>query len=280
MSQSVQHPVDPLALAERYFEIGGARLRFKESGGGPAVVLVHGWALDLDVWELQARSLSAAYRVIRMDRRGYGLSRGRPSLSDDVTDIVALLRFLDVQRFALVGMSQGARIALKLCSLLPQRITAVILDGPPFIEAAPAGRPPEIPYDQYRAIALTKGAPAFRREWRKNPLTQLRSRDPQVRELLDKILDRYPGHDLTDATPPQAFPLDLQGIARRALPTLILSGEYDLETRQQSAQWLAEQLGGSIRQQIPNAGHLCGLDNPSVYNQVVNDFLSRHATGQ
>jgi pimeloyl-ACP methyl ester carboxylesterase len=79
MSQSVQHPVDPLALAERYFEIGGARLRFKESGGGPAVVLVHGWALDLDVWELQARSLSAAYRVIRMDRRGYGLSRGRPS---------------------------------------------------------------------------------------------------------------------------------------------------------------------------------------------------------
>ena len=265
---------------DRYFEIAGAKLRYRDSGVGPAVVLVHGWTLDLEVWGPQALNLTDAYRVIRMDRRSYGLSGGRPSLQDDVNDMVELLRRLEVQRFALVGMSQGARIVLKLTDLNPQRVTALILDGPPFIEAAPPGMPPEIPYDQYRAIAVTKGMPVFRREWRKHALTRLQTQNPEMRELLDAMLERYRGSDLTDSGPPQAFPIDLQKIERSAVPTLILSGEFDLPTRQQSAQWLAEHLTGSIRQEIPNAGHLSGLDNPDAYNRAVKDFLIQHATGQ
>lgn len=280
MSLSVHQPVDSRAAEDRYFEVGGVKLRFRESGRGPALLLVHGWTLDLDAWEPQALGLSAAFRVIRMDRRGYGLSRGRPSLSDDVADMVELLRVLKVQRFAVLGMSQGARVALKLVESLPDRVTAMILDGPPFIEAPVPRKPPEIPYDQYRAIALTKGMPTFRREWRKNPLARLRTEDPAMHDLFDRILERYPGNDLTDRSAPQVFPIALQDIAQRALPTLILSGEHDLPTRQQSAQWLTEQLPGSVRRQIPNAGHLCGMDNPDHYNQAVDEFLHRHATGQ
>jgi pimeloyl-ACP methyl ester carboxylesterase len=265
---------------DRYIEVAGAQLRYRDSAVGPAVVLVHGWTLDLDVWGPQELSLSEAFRIIRMDRRGYGLSGGRPSLQQDVKDVTELLRHLGVQRFALVGMSQGARIALKLTHLMPERVRALILDGPPFIEAAPPGMPPEIPYDQYRAIAVTKGMPVFRREWRKHALTRLHTQNPEMRELLDTILERYRGNDLTDSGPPQAFPIDLQQIAGSAVPTLILSGEFDLPTRQQSAQWLAEHLSGSIRQEIPNAGHLSGLDNPSAYNRAVKDFLIQHATGQ
>ena len=280
MSLSLHDPVDPSAAEDRYFEVGGVKLRFKESGQGPALVLVHGWTLDLDVWEPQALALSAEFRVIRMDRRGYGGSRGLPSLSDDVSDIVELLRLLKVQRFAVAGMSQGARVALKLGDLMPDRGSALVLDGPPFIEVPLPVKPPEIPYDQYRAIALTKGLPAFRREWRNHPLARLRTQDPAMRDLLERILERYPGNDLTDRSAPKLFPIELRDIAQRALPTLILSGEHDLPTRQQSAQWLSEQLPGSIHAQIPNAGHLCGLDNPDHYNQVVNNFLLRHVTGQ
>jgi 3-oxoadipate enol-lactonase len=244
-------------------------------------VLVHGWTLDSDMWEPQSEVLSRSFRMIRMDRRGHGLSRGRPSLADDASDIAELLHFLDVKRFALLGMSQGARVALKVASLSPERITALILDGPPFMEAPAAhAAAPEIPYAQYREIAQTKGLTAFRREWRKNPLTRLRSSNPQMQELLDKILERYPGYDLTAAMATPPFPGDLQRIARAKVPTLILSGEYDLKTRQESAQWLAAHLDGSIRRQIPNAGHLSGMDNPSAYTQVVGDFLIRHAIGQ
>ena len=266
----------PAETADRRLDVGGTVLRYRDEGVGPAVVLVHGWTLDLDLWEPQVQSLRAAFRVIRLDRRGHGLSQGRPSLDDDVADIVELLRRLNVQRFAMVGMSQGARVALKIAGIAPERITALILDGPPFIEAQAAAGPPEIPYDQYRAIAQTKGLRAFRRAWGENPLTQLRSPDPQIRALLDKILDRYPGHDLTEANAPAPFAIDWSNIARHAVPTLIISGEHDLKTRQQSAQWLATHLGAE-RRQIPNAAHLGGLDNPSVYNRAVQDFLDRHA---
>ena len=53
-------------------------------------MFVHGWTLDLDVWEPQA-TLAAELRVVRYDRRGFGLSSGRPSLSKDVSDLGTLL---------------------------------------------------------------------------------------------------------------------------------------------------------------------------------------------
>src|SRR5882762_4877846 len=95
---------------DRFLEVTDARLRYRDEGAGRAIVLIHGWALDLDMWEPQVGDLSRNFRLIRFDRRGYGLSSGKPSLADDATDVQSLCRHLGVQRAALVGMSQGARI--------------------------------------------------------------------------------------------------------------------------------------------------------------------------
>ena len=75
---------------DSYLQTDGACLRYRDEGRGCAVIFVHGWTLDLDMWEPQAAALSDAYRVIRLDRRGYGLSTGRPSLPDDLADLHAL----------------------------------------------------------------------------------------------------------------------------------------------------------------------------------------------
>ena len=196
-----------------------------------------------------------------MDRRGYGLSRRQPSSpANNVSDIVELLQLLEWIDSPCSENRRWARVCVKLSDTVPQQVSALMLDGPPFIEAPVPLKPPEIPYDRYRAIALTKGLPALAAEWRNHPLARLRTQDPAMQDLLDRILERYPGNDLIDRSAPKSFPIALADIARRALPTLILSGEHDLPTRQQSAQWLSEQLPGSVRQQITNAGHLCGLD--------------------
>src|SRR5438445_7141112 len=85
-----------------YVEMDGANLRYRDEGKGAAVVLVHGWTLDLEMWDPQAAALAAAYRVIRFDRRGFGLSSGDPSLGRDAADLHALCRHLRLQRVALV----------------------------------------------------------------------------------------------------------------------------------------------------------------------------------
>src|SRR5262245_7806954 len=96
--------------SDRYVEINGARLRYRDEGHGDAIVLIHGWTLDLDMWEPQVGPLSSRFRVLRLDRRGFGLSSGEPGLADDAADVVALCKFLGIAHAAFVGMSQGARV--------------------------------------------------------------------------------------------------------------------------------------------------------------------------
>src|SRR5262245_9698830 len=95
--------------AHREMQLPDVRLRYRDDGAGRVVVFVHGWTLDLDMWEPQM-PLSAEMRVVRYDRRGFGLSTGRPSLAADVDDLRALLYSLGIVSPLLVGMSQGARV--------------------------------------------------------------------------------------------------------------------------------------------------------------------------
>src|ERR1700722_12540752 len=100
------------SLADRYLTVDGARLRYRDQGSGPALLLLHGWTLDLDMWEQLAGALRDRLRGVRLDRRGFGLSSGTPSPERDIIDLDALLRHLHIGQAALLGMSQGARAAL------------------------------------------------------------------------------------------------------------------------------------------------------------------------
>jgi 3-oxoadipate enol-lactonase len=110
----------PSSLApdqDLYLWVEGTRLRYRDAGSGPAVLLIHGWTLDLDMWEPQVEALADSFRVIRLDRRGFGLSSGRPALTDDVADVQALCRHLALKHVSVVGMSQGARVAARLAAI-------------------------------------------------------------------------------------------------------------------------------------------------------------------
>ena len=61
--------------ADRFLPVPGARLRFRDEGSGVALVLIHGWTLDLEMWSPQAQPLRDRFRIIRMDRRGFGFPR-------------------------------------------------------------------------------------------------------------------------------------------------------------------------------------------------------------
>lgn len=262
--------------ADRYFTSNGARLRYRDEGHGPALVLVHGWTLDLDMWEPQVAALRGAFRVIRLDRRGFGLSSGRPALDRDVADLDALCRHLALGRVAFIGMSQGARAVLGFAAAAPARVSCLVLDGPPDVDGA-AATDDDVPLAHYRALVRTSGIDAFRREWADHPLTRLRTSDPDARRLLDSMIARYQGRDLLEdhaAGGGAAGPIRLECVA---VPALLITGEYDLASRTNSADALAQRLPYAERAAIPDAGHLPNLDNPDAYNSLVRAFLSRHS---
>ena len=78
---------------------------------GPAIVLIHGWPLDADMWSAQALALAAAgHRVVAYDRRGFGRSSQPWSGYDYDTmsdDLAGLIDHLGLSEVVLVGFSMG-----------------------------------------------------------------------------------------------------------------------------------------------------------------------------
>ena len=264
------------ASPDRFFEHAGARLRWRLEGHGPAIVLLHGWALDLDYWDEAVRRLAARFTLLRFDRRGFGLSQGEPDAARDLTDLVALLDASGLQRALVIGMSQGARLALHFAAAWPARVQALVLDGAPLLDAEP-----ELPLAQFRRALEHDGLAALHAGIRRHPLMQLRREDPGPRRRIDTMLARYRGLDLQSRAEPQQRPIAGTDALRVGeplslhtidMPVLVLNGEGDSAGRRLAAASLAAALPDARRVQLADAGHLALLDTPGAYVQAVTAF--------
>ncbi|MFE9674390.1 alpha/beta fold hydrolase [Streptomyces sp. NPDC006259] len=123
----------------------GARLRVRHGGSGPAVLLLHGHPRTHATWHRVAPLLAAAgHTVVCPDLRGYGESdkpptddRHRPYAKRAMAgDVLAVMRRLGHERFAVVGHDRGAYVATRLALDHPEAVTAVsVLDAVPIGEA-------------------------------------------------------------------------------------------------------------------------------------------------
>ena len=107
-------------------------LYYEDHGDGPAVVLVHGWPVDSRSWEPQLYPLlTAGYRVITYDRRGFGRS-SRPTAGYDfdtlADDLQKVLEHLDLRGATLVGFSLGTgELARYIGRYGTERLAAAVL---------------------------------------------------------------------------------------------------------------------------------------------------------
>jgi pimeloyl-ACP methyl ester carboxylesterase len=261
-----------------YLGLDGVQLRYRDVGAGPEVVFIHGWTLDLDSWDPQAEALAGDFRVLRYDRRGFGLSEGEPGLAADIEDLGRLLDRLRLARPALVGMSQGARVALAFALRHPERISGLVLDGPPDELGPDQGTGEgDFSLEGYRRLVRERGIEAFRDDWRAHPLMRLHQADAAARALVDRMLARYPARDLqvpAAAAPPR---VDAGAVARLALPVLVVNGGLDTAARRRAGEALARALPLAERVVLARAGHLPNLDDASAYNEALRSFLRRQS---
>jgi pimeloyl-ACP methyl ester carboxylesterase len=269
----------------------GTTLNFRDEGGGPVVVLVHGWALDLEQWSQVASVLRDAFRVVRFDRPGFGRSGGSPSIEADTRAIAALVDGLGLARVALVGASQGARSVLRYALERPETVTALVLDGAPLEGALPGPRVEDTaPLDQLAAMAAAGNLQAVREALAIHPFFMLRSADPVASARLREMLQRYSGADLgppltagtvpAHAIAPAAAPARAPNVAARlgelTMPALVLNGEFDTAHRRLAGDALAYGLPRAERAVLAGAGHLACLDRPGEYAGRLRDFLTLH----
>lgn len=133
-------------LADEFFDADGVRLRYVDVGEGAPVILLHGFALGVEMnWAPTGllESLPGEFRLIAVDLRGHGKS-DKPGESDGygpefVNDVLRLMDHLGIRQAYVVGYSMGGRIALKLLTEHPDRVRAAVLGGSGW---APPGTPP------------------------------------------------------------------------------------------------------------------------------------------
>ena len=104
---------------------------------------------------------------------------------------------------------------------------------------------------------------------------QLHSGDPGARALLARMLDRYPAHDLVDASARRAPPIGAAAVGRLHRPVLVVNGEFDTAVRLRAGDRLSRVLPDAERFIVPGAGHLPNLDNAGAYDAALQAFIRR-----
>ncbi len=120
------------------FAPDGVRIAYAVTGAGPVLVKTANWLnhLELDwgspLWGRLVSGLSEDFRLVRYDERANGLSDwavGDLTFEALVTDLEAVVDTLGLERFPLLGLSQGAAVSIEYAARHPQRVTHLILLG-------------------------------------------------------------------------------------------------------------------------------------------------------
>jgi pimeloyl-ACP methyl ester carboxylesterase/DNA-binding winged helix-turn-helix (wHTH) protein len=116
----------------------GERLAYATVGDGPPLVRAAHWMSHLDydwaspVWQHWMEGLSRHHTLVRYDERGCGLSDHDPediSFEAFVSDLETVVDDLGIERFPLLGLSQGGPVAVEYARRHPERVSHLILVG-------------------------------------------------------------------------------------------------------------------------------------------------------
>jgi len=116
--------------------VDGFRLAYDRTGGGPPVVLLHGWPGDRGDFRLVAPALAEVADVVVPDLRGFGGSDGPAAGPDEhagpgqARSVLGLIEELGLDRVVLAGYDIGSRIAQVVAARAPERVRALVVAPP------------------------------------------------------------------------------------------------------------------------------------------------------
>jgi 2-hydroxymuconate-semialdehyde hydrolase len=259
-------------------ETSGGALAYHDEGGGPAVLLLHGYPLTSYVWRGLIPALASRHRVIAPDLLGLGASdkpSGAPlDIRAQAGYVGELLRQLEVDRIAVVGHSTGGGIAQLLVEAREDVEALVLIDS--------------IAFDRWptEAIGEIQVLPAERETHESAELV--------VRSALrlGTVDHRLTDEDMRAYLAPWAPPAPVDGLFRFArsldgrglkqlegpmasweLPTLILWGEDDPFHPVDIAERLNAAIASSALGLVPESGHFLPDEAPETIFPIIAEYL-------
>lgn len=273
----------------------GVNLHYEEAGSGTPIVFVHEYAGDWRSWEPQMRYFSRSYRCITYSARGYlpsDVPEAVASYSQEHwrEDIRAVVDGLELDRPHVVGLSMGAFAALhfgmKYCAKgQPPKARSLTLAG------VGSGAHPAT-YMAFQASALANAE-----EIRKHGMArfaaayghgaarvQFQNKDPRGFAEYNAQLAEHStvGSANTMAgyqgRRPSLYALTDE-ISRIDVPVFIMSGDED-EPCLEASVMLKRAIPGAGLALLAQSGHGINVEEPALFNQLLEDFLHRAEAGR
>lgn len=253
------------ALDVRFMDVAGLRTRYLVRGGGPPVLVLHGWGARIEAVFPIVAGLAPVATVYALDLPGFGDTEQPPSawgVEDYQAFVAAFMDAVNVKDAAIVGHSHGGRIAIRMASTEPRRVSRLVLVNSAGIRAKRTLR-------YYRRVGMAKvgkhaarllGAPGDR--LRAALLARAGSADYLAAGPMRPTLVRLVNADLREHLP------------RIAAPTLLIWGSLDTDTPLSAGRLMERLIPDAGLVVLEGAGHYSYLDQPARFARIVTHFLA------
>lgn len=238
----------------------------------PAIVFLHGAALDHSVWQWQSRYFAHhGSGVLAVDLPAHGRSPGtaRTTIAAMADWVAALVHAAGLERAHVVGHSMGSLVALETALRHGARVERLALVG--------ASAPMPVG-DAFLAAARDDDPAAFDMEavWGHARHVELAASAVPGTSLLGAsrhLLGRAaPGVQAIDLAACHAYAVDPQALGKLGKPTLVIAGRRDVMTPSRAGAALAQQVPGA-KLVLLDAGHAMMSEAPREVTAALKEFL-------
>jgi len=264
------------------------KIKFKDieiaysiDGSGEPLVLIGGFTMVKERWELQVVELARHFRVITFDNRGVGETTvpSEPfTIADMAADTVGLMDTLGIDSAHIFGVSMGGLIAQLLGLDYPDHIKKAALGC-----TTHGGRhavQPEKTVMETLAQAADPNISVKEAVWKRVPLVLserfIREEPERVEEFVRLAMQYSP---IAEGAAGQMGALSVFNVKRRLgeirCPVLVITGSEDRMMPPDNSRLLADGIPGAELYMVEGAGHEFFFEKPDEVNRVLIDFFSK-----
>jgi proline iminopeptidase len=266
------------------------RLYFEEAGSGTPILFLHEFAADHTNWEPQMRYFSRGHRCIAYSARGYAPS-DVPSSTEAYTykhfytDALAVLDHLKIAKAHFVGLSMGSYSSLQVSLNAPERALSMTLAGigsGSSLENLDAFR--KLCRDnaeQFEKLGSVEVAKVTREAPARIPFLV---KDPRGHADFYAALARHDAKGSANTMRgfqggrPSIYTL-ADAIRKAPTPALIICGDED-DSCVEPSLFLKKHLPAAGLTFFPKSGHVLNLEEPSLFNEMVERFIALVEAGR
>jgi 3-oxoadipate enol-lactonase len=252
-----------------------AEILYEVLGSGPAVVLLHPFPANHDLWKPAVQAVVSRYRVILPDLRGHGdsgIGEGPATMEKHAADLARILDQEQIGRAPFVGVSIGGYVLFEFWRKYRARVEALVLCN----TKAQADNP------EARGARLQAATDVMER-----------GTEPFFESMLPKLLGKttYTARpDLVEGAlrmmrkmSPEDVAMVQRGMAERQdsvetlktinVPTMVVTGDEDIFTGVAEAELMHQNIPRSQLKVIAKAGHYSPWEQPEEVGKLLRQFL-------